>query len=379
MRVAQLIDNLKWGGAQKMMAQLAQALAERQHEITVISLGSSNTPLAEDLRAHHIRVVEFSAPHLFDPVRLGHLAHFLRSEKFDILHSYLTYANIMGVLAGKLTGVPVVASLHSAGIDPRFYHPIRYQIETWLLRFGAHCVIANGCSIAKANQQRLGHKRIVVIPNAVTIPPSISTAERVALRAELLPKPNRLLLISVGRLSPPKGYSDLLTAFAKVLPTHRSVFLMIVGDGSLRSELERQVESLVLNQDVLMTGARSDIPRLLAASDLFVNASHWEGLSVAILEAMAAGLPVVATSVGDTPRIVIPGTGLVVPPQQPAHLAEALCKLLDQPQMLPILGEAARNHITNHYNLATSVEQFLPLYAGIIQQDPVLPKEIPLY
>lgn len=366
MRVAQMIDTLYVGGAQKMMVQLSQALTERQLEITVISLDTVDTPMAADLRAHHIRVVEFSAPHLLDLTRLRHLVRFLRREKFDLLHTYLTYANILGVLAGRLAGIPVITSLRSTGIDPLLYHPLRHRLETWLLRFGAQSVTANGYSIAEANQQRLGSKRIVVIPNAVPVPPALSAAERAAIRTELLPEPDRLLLISVGRLSSPKGFSDLLTAFAELRRTHPAAFLVIVGDGHLRDELERQVESLELNADVLMTGARRDVPRLLAASDLFVNASHWEGLSVAILEAMAAGLPVVATRVGDTPRIVHAGIGLVVPPQQPARLAEAISTLLDEPQKLPVMGKAARDEIIHHYDPTAWVERFLSFYAAIL-------------
>lgn len=379
MRIAQMIDSLKWGGAQKMMAQLAQALAERRHEITVISLSSAaGASLADELRAHAIRVVDFPAASLLDPIRLGRLAHFLRREKFDLLHTYLTYANILGVLAGKPAGVPVVASLRSTATDPRFYHPVRYRLESWLLRFGARGVMANGYSIAEANQRRLRHKRILVIPNAVAVPPLLSAAERAAVRAGLLPEPNRLMLISVGRLSPPKGFSDLLAAFAEVRQAHPSAFLVIVGEGALRPELERQAASLGLSQDLLLTGARNDVPRLLAASDLFVNASRWEGLSVAILEAMAAGLPVVATGVGDTPHIVVVGTGVVVPPQHPARLAEALRALLDQPQALSVMGSAAREHILRHYSLAAWVEQFLIWYAGVVPKNrqPALPEEM---
>ncbi len=224
-------------------------------------------------------------------------------------------------------------------------------------------------SFAEANQQRLGSKRIVVIPNAVPVPPALSAAERAAIRTELLPEPDRLLLISVGRFSSPKGFSDLLTAFAELHRTHPAAFLVIVGDGHLREELERQVESLELNADVLMTGARRDVPRLLAASDLFVNASHWEGLSVAIpsdgRRLAGGGYPSRRYPAHRPSRHWHAGTALTAA----ARLAEAISTLLDEPQKLPVMGKAARDEIIHHYDPTAWVERFLSFYAAFLSDN----------
>ena len=107
---------------------------------------------------------------------------------------------------------------------------------------------------------------------------------------------------------------------------------------------------------------RNDVQRLLAASDIFVNASHREGLPVAVLEAMAAGLPVVATNVGELPLVIVKGTGIVVPPKQPDAMAQAVCALLENPEQRRAYGLAAQAHVTRHYSLTHWIEQHLVLY-----------------
>lgn len=116
-----------------------------------------------------------------------------------------------------------------------------------------------------------------------------------------------------------------------------------------------------------MVGARDDIPRILPAADLFVSSSYLEGLPIAILEAMAAGLPVVATTVGDIPRVVVEGTGVVVPPHQPAQLASAINRLLDDPAQLRTMGLAARQHVAVHHSPAVWVDQLMKMYINAVE------------
>ena len=116
---------------------------------------------------------------------------------------------------------------------------------------------------------------------------------------------------------------------------------------------------------VILLGVRNDVPRLLAAGDIFVSASHWEGLPVAVLEAMAVGLPVVATSVGDVPDVVVPGTGLIVPPHQPAALATTIRTLLDDPEQGRQLGMAGRAHVVRNYAIEAWADKLLKLYSEL--------------
>ncbi|MBI4768867.1 MAG: glycosyltransferase, partial [Chloroflexi bacterium] len=189
--------------------------------------------------------------------------------------------------------------------------------------------------------------------------------ERAALRAEIAGDPTRPLLISVGRLTPPKAFDVLLSAFALVRSQKPEARLIIVGGGSLYDELAAQIKTLGLEGSAMLLGERDDIPRLLAAGDMFVSSSVREGLPLAILEAMTAGLPVVATRVGDVPEAVVAGTGALVPPGQPTALADAIASLLDHPGQMRAAGEAAQAHACRNYSTAQWFEQQLAVYQEI--------------
>ena len=369
-RVAQIIDSLHFGGAQKWQVMFAQSVPKQDVALTVISLkkNSQGTDIPDELQSLGVRVVYFLpkiAMGLLDFPRLWRLAQFLRREQFDVVHTHLTYANIIGVMAAKLAGIPVVATIQNSRYDGPHYHPLRYRLETWTLRCLADRLMAVGHVTAKSNEQRLRGKLIEPVPTALEIMPPLSEAECNALRAEIIGDPARPWFISVGRLTQQKGYSDLITAFADVHQIHPSAVLVIVGGGALHNELKTQIESLGVEGHAVLLGRRNDVPRLLAASDIFVSSSHWEGLPVAVLEAMASGLPVVATSVSDVPRVVIKGTGIVVPPQKPVLLAQALCSLLNDPALLKAYGKAAQDHISRHHNPAGWVNKIFSIYNSL--------------
>ncbi len=367
LHVAQLIDGIGIGGAEKLLVTFAKVAPQYQIKTTVISLHPDwiHGPFIEELKAHGVTVRFFPARYLSDPKRLRKIIGYLQHEPFDVLHTHLTYGNIIGALAGRLVGLPVVASLHSAHNQPPLSRRPHQQLESWALRYGVRAVIGVGQAVAEAHQARVGRKPIIVIPNAVeTTLPTLSMKERTALRTELVGDANRPLIISVGRLTKPKNLADLLTAFAKLRVTHPTAALIIAGDGGLRQALARQIQTLNLTGHAILLGARSDVPRLLLASDIFASSSLWEGLPVAVLEAMAASLPIVATSVGELPQLIVKGTGLIVPPRKPAALAEALRTLLDNPSLRESFGMAARAKVSRDYNAQTWVARLKNIYTA---------------
>lgn len=367
MRVIQMIDLLHWGGAQKLLVTFAGAAQAQGITTTVISLREdSDTPvIARELQQLGAEVLVFEGQGLFDPRRIWRLSRYLRQHA-DVLHTHLTYANIIGALAARLAGVPVVASIHNVRDDEPYYHPLKERIESGVLRFLVQRVVAVGHIVADVNRARLKGRAQRIIPNAVDFPAPIDEATRAALRREMVGDPTRPLILSVGRLSPQKAYADLLSAFAELRTVHPRAALAIAGDGPLRAELEQQLAALELQGHAHLLGVRNDVPALLEASDLFVSSSHWEGLPIAVLEAMAAGLPVVATSVGDVPRVIVDGTGTLVPAQAPAALASAIAAFLDDPAAMEAAGRAARAHVEAHHSPQSWTAQLLALYRELV-------------
>jgi glycosyltransferase involved in cell wall biosynthesis len=367
LHIVQIIDNLIIGGAQKLLVTLASQAQAYGLELTIVSLSSNNDQvILDELAGLGTKVIIFPAQHLLNLRRIFRLSRFLSSKNFDLVQCHLTYANIIGALCGRLAGLPVVTTLHSTEDVLQEFHPFIGALETWTIRHLAKRVVAVGYSIADSFQERLRGKSIDVIPNAVSIPARITEKERLELRKEIADDVRKKIVISVGRIAPPKGYVDLVTAFSFLVPSHPDMVLILIGDGPLFEDIRNLISKLNLEKNVLLLGAREDVPRLLAASDLYVSSSHWEGLPLAILEAMMAGLPVVATNVGDIPRLITTDIGLVIPPRQPRAIAEAIARLFLNPVRLREMGAAARARAMQDYSPQAWMERLLNLYRQLL-------------
>ncbi len=365
MRVAHLIDSLHWGGAEKWIASFTEVAGLRGLDVTVISLQAfiASSPYRTQLEAFGAKVEALSITRLYNPAAMPALTRVFRSGGFDVIQTHLSHANVLGTLAGRLVGVPVVATLHSTHLDTRGHYRMRSAIEQVALRYGAHQIIAVGNGVAEAHRARLGSKEINIVPNAVKPGSALSDSERRSLRAELAGTPNRTILIAVGRMVLLKGYAELLAAFAQARRDHPEVFLLIVGDGSLRGDLEAQASALGITNDMRFLGLRTDVPRLLAASDIFVNNSYWEGLSMSMLEAMAAGLPIIATNVGEAPFLLADGRGFLIPPRNVNALTTELRNALNESSIRKEAGNTARAFAESHYALEPWFDKVLDVYS----------------
>jgi glycosyltransferase involved in cell wall biosynthesis len=367
MKIAQMLDTLHWGGAQKMQLFLVEALRPLGVEITVISLcDTTDSPVDIRLKEAGAKVINFPFDRLFSPKSFLEVVNFIRAEKFDLIHAYLTHSNIVGPLAGFLTGTPSIASLRNADFERKGYTPQREFLETFSMRYLATRVMANGLVVADFARQRLKNHRVIdIIPNATDPIPAISETERLQIRREITGDPDRPFVLSVGRLTEAKGFPDLIDAFNLVRSRFPNAALVIAGGGNMNPRLKHQVERLGLQKQVFLLGRRNDAPALLASADIYVNSSHWEGTPVSVLEAMAACLPIIATKVGENPHLLDEGSGVLVSPHQPQELADALISLLTSPERREQLGQAACERMRRYYSRETWRRSLLDLYAQI--------------
>ena len=241
-----------------------------------------------------------------------------------------------------------------------------------MLRFGAQRIIAVSQVVADARRKQLGGRSITVIPNAVNLPQPVRPADIETLRTDLTGFKSRPLLVAVGRLTPQKGFDNLLKAFARVCRDYPEAYLVIAGSGELQTELSKQIQNFGLERNASLIGPLDDVAELLAAADLYLNASRWEGLSVALLEAMAAGTAVVATSVGETPNILTKEMGILVPPDEPIRMAEAISSLLDDEVRRRAMGERARQQVISQYEAAPWAQKILALYRELVPETSTL-------
>lgn len=357
MRIAQIIDSLAPGGAERLQVTFAETAIARNIKPTVIFLAKfPNTPILDQLQATGIDLVEFSGRNLLDLSRFIRLTLYLRKQKFDILHAHLGYAIILGIIAGLLSGTPVVATLHNVRSDKWS------GLEKFILWLGACKIIAVGEVVREAHFSKPYKKRIIVIANPVKqiFTPSQSEIEKI--RKDITGDIKKPLLISVGRLEPQKGYVDLITSIDIVRKTKPTIFLAIAGTGILEETILKQIKELGLEGNVSLLGLRNDVPRLLSASDIFISSSHWEGMPIAVLEAMSAGLPVIATSVGDVPKILNQSTGILVKPKAPEEISAAITKLLDNPLDRSLKGSSAKEYVIKHHDVNHWLDQLMNVY-----------------
>ncbi len=366
MRIVQMISTLSWGGAQKMLLQLVRSLQPMGVEVTVINLRHPADPaLVAELELAGATVKTFHFPRLFSPVSFLKLVQFIKMGDFDFIQAYLPYGNIISAFAGFLTRTPVIGSLRTAGYNQKRYSLQRDLLDTFSLKYLSKRVLANGERVADFARKRLGNTEIDVIANAVDIYPDLPEEKRNMLRSQLVGDMRKLIILSVGRLDAPKGFPDLIQAFSAIHVEHPNTALVIAGEGRMAEILQKQIVELNLSGHAFLLGLRTDISDLMGAADVYVNSSHWEGMAVSILEAMAAGLPVVATAVGDSPRIVSSEAGILVPPRDPDRLAAALKLLIDSPAKRKELGLAGRMHIKSNYGLDAWLHKMLRLYSTV--------------
>lgn len=368
-RVLQVVDSLDRGGAQKLVVDLSRMLRRGGTDVTVLALADDGAHSVRPALEATGAVVVASPPAgrrgLLDLRRLVRMASFVRRGRFDVVHTHLFSANVLGCLAAWLSRVPAIATLHSTGRGPRRYDGLKERLEGLVLRRCASRVVAVGQSVAETHRHKARKSRMVTLLNPVDHGIDLNDDERRDLRQLLGGDGKAVLLLSVGRLAPEKGATDLVRAVAVVRRTHPSMRLALAGAGEGHGRLRELVTSLGLEGSVRLLGWRDDVPQLLAASDVYVSASRWEGLPMAILEAMAAGLPVVATGVGEVPLLLAGQRGIVVPPNDIGGLADALDRLLADPERGRRLGDEARRYVTDHCSVDGWGSRLLGLYGAV--------------
>lgn len=361
-RIAFCITDLDPGGAERALVQLVTRLDRQRWEPAVYCLARRGA-LADELAAKGIPVVCLAARRWTAACALMRLARELRRFRPAIVQTFLFHANLAGRIAGRLVGVRRIIS----GIRVA---EKRSRIPLWLDRWTNGLVRANVCvsqdvADSSIRQARLPARKIVVIPNGVDAA-RFSTVRAADLTGLGIPS-GSMVLLTVGRLDRQKGLIDLIEAAALVLPRYPQAHVLLVGEGPERPAIEQAIRDRNLLDRVHLAGWRPDVPELLAAGYALVLSSHWEGMPNVVLEAMAAGLPVVATRVEGVSELVIEGqTGLLVPAQSPKSLAAALGGILDDPAAAKAMGQGGRERVRGEFSWEKMAARYSALYQSIL-------------
>lgn len=351
-RVAVLVVSLRSdGGAEALVRTLLHELHGSRYELEVFTFKRVRGESWAEVEQLGAKVEMFPARRLISPRRFAALLRRLHRGGYDVIHTHLVAANIVGLLCGFLLRVPVVVTLHNTETqaDRHWYHG---RLETFLIRRTAARVIAVGELTARARGEMLGDVDLHVLPNAVSPTAPLSAEERLDIRRSLMTDPSAPLVLSVGRLEAQKAHDDLIAAIQLVRASVPSVELALAGRGSLHGAIETRIAEEGLVGAVHLLGSRLDARRLMRACDVFAMSSHWEGLPVALLEAMEAGAPIVATRVGDVPEVLGDGCGRMVEAGDVEALADAITRTVRDIERGADLSSRCRAAVAERYSSA---------------------------
>lgn len=362
-RIALCITDLDAGGAEQCLAHVALGLDRSAWQPHVFCL-SRRGILAERLENGGVPCTCLGWRGSRDAWRILDLARRLHAFRPELLQTFLFHANVAGRIAGRLARVPVIVSGIRVAEREKSWH-VRLERMTRFLATHHVCVSE---AVARFSRQyaRLAPATVSVIPNGVDLA-KFQSARPLAPH-ELNAPPETLWMLCVGRLHPQKGQRLLLEAVAPLLESHPRWRLMLVGEGPMRQSLEEHIERLRCRDQVRLLGWRVDVPRLMKTATLLVLPSLWEGLPNVVLEAMAAGLPVVASDVEGVREVLETGvTGLIVEPGSAVALRAALAGLLGDPQRLSELHRNAQSAAINVLTTSVMVQRYEALYRELLQ------------
>ena len=364
-KVCLVITDLDVGGAERALVALALGLDRRRWEPSVVCLAGEGA-LGVVLREGGIAVTCLGVNPRRPVAAVAALIRVFRRERPALVQSFLFHANIAARLAALGAGRPPVLGGIRVAERQKGWH-LTLDRMTTRLTVGSVCVSA-GVRRFSADRGGLDPDRLVVIPNGVD-PARFAQVEPVD-RSTLGVPTHAVLTLYVGRLDPQKGLDTLLDAAAIVARACPDWHLALVGAGPIRAALEAKAASLPdLAGRVHWLGRRGDVPGLLRGADLLVLPSRWEGMPNVVLEAMAAGRPVVATRVEGTEDLVVPGaTGWLVPPDQVKPLAEALIAAAADPERRRAFGRAGLRRVEAEFAPERVVSAYDQLWAGVLSR-----------
>ncbi len=323
-------------------------------------------PFLKRMRAVGIPTIVMPIMADLDPLLLPRLVRFIRQGGYEIVHTHLFHADLYGGLAARLAGIRLVISTRHN--DDAFRRRYLFRgLIAWSARYCDQIIcISESVRRFCETTEGIPRKKMTVVHYGLA--PKATTGNR-RWRREFGWGDDVPVIGIVARLTAQKGHTTLLRAMPEVVRQFCTAQLVVVGDGELRRELQGCAQQLGIERHVHFLGYRDNAAAIMPGFEIFVLPSRWEGFGLVFLEAMAAGLPIVATQVGSIPEIVQHGhTGLLVPVDDVRALAHAICTLLADRNLAQTMGQVGRRRLKENFTLAAMVERTCAVYARLLSE-----------
>jgi glycosyltransferase involved in cell wall biosynthesis len=364
MKVFQVLAGGSWGGGCVVVLDYLSAMVRRGDEVWVLCLDDEVERRFAEAGCRTVR-----SPFWFHPINPLDVLPFVqlwrlcRREKFDLVATHTSKGGFLGRLAARAAGAPHIVH-HAHGFAFRDTQP------RWIQRcyIALERLAARACdlivSVSEDHRQAGLREKIAPPEKIATVQNGIDVA---AFYRPPKPETSEIVIGVASRLAPKKGIGDLIDAFPAIHAAHPGTRLVLVGDGPARAELEARARRTGLSERIEFTGFRENIPEILASFDIAVQPSISEGLSISVLEAMAAGKPLVVCDIVGNRELITDGVnGLLVPPGDPSALARAIASLLDNPIRAQALAARAHADCAEHFSRERMIKQILEFYDGVV-------------
>lgn len=347
------------GGAERVISNLSASLDPARYRAILCLFRPGWIQAHTESRG--VRTYVIPTHGMFDWRWMLRFKRLLKDEHVDLIHAHEFDANVQGTFVATLSGIPLVATVHGKNY---FWEKLRRRLAyQWVSRNATMVAVSENLKQFIVDKVGVDSRDVKVVYNGVDVLPPFARADIDQCRKELdLPTGDQIVGV-VGNLYPVKGHQYLIAAIPAILAKCPNTTFIFAGRGQLEAELKMQAQRLGIDGQLRFLGLRQDIPRILAVLDIFVLPSLSEGLSMAILEAMVAGKPVVATDVGGNPELVEDGgTGSLVPPQTSQALADRVIAVLTDRERARQFGTAGQLRARGQFSLQTMVQNYQALY-----------------
>jgi glycosyltransferase involved in cell wall biosynthesis len=373
-KVLYVFAALPVGGAEEVLITEVEGLDQTRFDPLVCVL-SEKGPMGERIENRGFPVVALHRmkSHRFDLRIIRDLYRLIKTEKVEVVHTHLYDGNKYGRLAAGLARVPcLISHYHNVYVRRRTkYHLINRALSVLNDRILA---VSQAVKESVVRCDRISPGKIEVLYNGINPAKFKGDFTDSGVRREFGVKPEDFFIGVVARLEEQKGHMVLFRALRRLLPDFPQIKVLVVGDGTLRPVLEAKVLEMGLSEQVLFVGTRKDIPEILAALDLFILPSLWEGFSMAILEALATGTPVMATDVGGASEVIRSGyDGLLIPPREASALVTGVREAILDPRKYKEMGRQGKETVGRQFTVARHLNRLQDLYLEVLAQKGLRP------
>ncbi len=370
-RLMHLVLNLRVGGLERVVVDLVRCLDRTRYRVEVCCLDEGGD-LQREIESLGVPVTVLGMSQIGGGAVLGRLVEHMRANGTEVVNTHNVLAHKFGALAARCAGVAVVVhTKHGRNFVGRpFEHP-KIQVYGHLLSWITDRIVAVSDDAREVcrRYELVPSRKLITIPNGVDVRRFEIAVDRQAVLRDLGVPAEARLVGNVARFVPEKDQATLLRAFARVAEASPRAFLLLVGDGPLMEAAQRLSQELRIAGRVRFAGRRQDVPEILGALDAFALSSVTEGTSISLLEAMAAGVPVVATAVGGNPALIADGvTGLLCPSRDPEGLAGRIVEVLRDPSRARAMAAAARAKVRAAYSLERTAAAYADLYQELLDR-----------